>query len=256
MLIEYLTEYLDLLFSHFIMQNLDQVQAYILVHRWLQQEGTKSATPPQLLGGRLSPDQLRDVSQMYSQERLRLLKSIEALLLLGEGWSGVGDFVDAVENALSELLGASPGLEDVTYRDLKDNLEGKSNGGVSNSSLGLITAGGSGGNDGAVVVVAGMTATRSGRSAAAEEFAALERNVMLSILGLIYFHPRKQCTPERFLELARLFHVGLFRLPLGDGVTGTMGSSSAGTSPSHLSVKLVSFKEKNHLKQPCKFNMM
>jgi acetate kinase len=48
----------------------------------------------------------------------------------------------------------------------------------------------------------GMAATRAGRSAAAEDLAALERNVLLSVLALIYFHPRKQCTHERFLELA------------------------------------------------------
>ena len=109
------------------------MQAYILTYRWHQHELAKSSTAASFLelpSGGLTPNQLRNISQMYSQERLRLLKSIEALLLLGEGWSGAGDFADVVEETLGELLNSSPGLEDISFRDLKDNLEGNISSGV------------------------------------------------------------------------------------------------------------------------------
>ncbi len=182
---------------------------------------------------------------LYFQERLRLLQSIESLLLVGEGWLGAGAFVEAIEETLGTLLGASPDLEEVTFQALKDNLEGNHSGAVPGCSAALlgypmsVGGGGSFSNRGALVgfgdsvLVPGMTATLSGRSAAAEDLAALERNILLSILSLIYFYPRKQCTQQRFLELARLFHAHLFAIPLPQPTVST-----ASSSPSRISVKL------------------
>jgi hypothetical protein len=234
-----------------IIQNLDQVQAYVLVSRWHAHE--HGTTPLPSPGRSLGPDQLRAIVLLYFQERLRLLQSIESLLLVGEGWLGSGAFAEAIEETLGSLLGASPDLEEVTFQALKDNLEGNHSGAVPGYSASLLKSpmNGGGGGFGAAsgnfnfnasgalvgvgdtVIVPGMTATRSGRSSAAEDLAALERNVLLSILSLIYFYPRKQCTQQRFLELAKLFHTHLFAIPLPHPMVGSTASS-----PSHISVKL------------------
>ncbi|KAL4532505.1 hypothetical protein Ndes2437B_g02907 [Nannochloris sp. 'desiccata'] len=216
--------------------NLDQVQAYVLVSRWHAQEHGPATLPSS--GRSLSPDQLRAIVVLYFQERLRLLQSIESLLLVGEGWLGVGAFAEAIEETLGSLLGASPDLEEVTFQALKDNLQGNGSGAVPGYSAGLLGGSQLNGFGGGIigigdaVIVPGMTATRSGRSSAAEDLAALERNVQLSILSLIYFYPRKQCTQQRFLELARLFHTHVFAVPL------PQPEASSKLSPLHISVKL------------------
>ena len=218
---------------------MDQIQAYVLVSRWWhpnqEKDGTATVPSP---GLSLSPDQLRAIIILYFQERLRLLQSIESLLLVGEGWLGAGAFAEAIEEMLGSLLGASPDLEEVTFQALKDNLEGNGSGAVPGYSAALLAGNQSNGFGGALlgvddaVFVPGMTATRSGRSSAAEDLAALERNVQLSILSLIYFYPRKQCSQHRFLELARLFHTHVFAVPL------PQSESSSELSPLHISVKL------------------
>lgn len=208
----------------------------MLVSRWHDQEyGTATAPLP---GLSLSPDHLRAIVILYFQERLRLLQSIESLLLVGEGWLGAGAFAEAIEQTLGSLLGASPDVEEVTFQALKDNLQGNGSGAVSGYSAALLGGSQPNGFGGAIigvddaVIVPGMTATRSGRSSAAEELAALERNVQLSILSLIYFYPRKQCTQQRFIELARLFHTHVFAVPL------PQPELSSNLSPLHISVKL------------------
>ena len=240
-----------------ITQNLDQVQAYILLHRWHTHQDTSSSSSSSIHGGRLSADQLRAVCAMYAHERLCLLRSIEDLLLLGEtlegsdgGGGGGVAFSETVEEVLGSLLGATPGLEEVAFQALKDNLEGndydgilklKSGGGdgasnTSNNTFGAVAGGTSG-----AMMMAGMTAHRRGRSPEAEDVAALERNVLLSILGLIYFHPRKQCTQERFLELAHLFHSRLFAMPPPPLPLPSSESGGGGfiLPPAHLSIKMV-----------------
>lgn len=205
------------------MQNLDEVQAYILLRRWYRQAAGNSpstAAGTLLVDGQISPSQLRDVAVLYSQERLCLLQSLEDLLWLGEGASGEGPFGDAVEETLVALVDASPGLEEVTIQSLKENLEGSTGSSSSVSSSSVVS----------------YASNRSIVAALSEEEeGAPERNVMLTILMLIYFHPRKQCTPVRFLELARLFHTRLFTQPQ----YLDWGRAKGVAQPALLSVKLV-----------------
>ena len=163
------------------------------------------------------PEQLRHVCVSYHKERLRVLKSIENLLLLGEGWSGSGAFADAIEETLSTLLTQTQNnMEEVAFESLKRNVA------TATGGAGLLPPPRGGG----------------------EDSPALERNVLLSILALIYFHPRKQCTPDRFVELARLMRSidGLCNAtPLPEGWTPSSNTRTTATptiTASQVSVKL------------------
>jgi len=145
---------------------------------------SKAAEGRLLIDGQLSPSQLRDITAMYYQERLCLLQSLEDLLWLGEGAAGEGPFGEAVEETLVSLLAASPGLEETTVDSLREILESTADSKSPCSFSGPL-----------------------------QDEATPEVNALLAILMLIYFHPRKQCTPARCLELAHMFHVFIFTQP-------------------------------------------
>lgn len=65
---------------------LDEVQAYILLRRWVAKAGPAALLPAAGAGGgaSLSPDQRLEVAELYLNERLCLLESIERLLWEGE----------------------------------------------------------------------------------------------------------------------------------------------------------------------------
>lgn len=77
---------------------LDEVQAYILLRRWVAKAGpgaleggaAGAGAPP---GGGLSPSQRLAVAQLYWGERLHLLKAIEDLLWEGEREFAAGSWV-------------------------------------------------------------------------------------------------------------------------------------------------------------------
>jgi hypothetical protein len=198
-------------------QNMDEVQAYILLRRWYRRQlqsnavhgdstylGEQQDVP--LRDGRVSPEELRGVASFYFQERLCLLQSLEGLLWAGEGAAGEGPFANVVEDTLAELLSSSPDIEDAAVASLKANLERSADRAHAHGAVGGTPS------------MATTTSSAAAASAAVqdlqEEAAASERNVLMTILALIYFHPRKQCTPQRFLELARSLRQHVFSLPL------------------------------------------
>lgn len=65
---------------------LDEVQAYVLLRRWVAKVGPGAMLPGAGPGAAtsLSPEQKLEVAQLYLKERLHLLQSIEGLLLRGE----------------------------------------------------------------------------------------------------------------------------------------------------------------------------
>ncbi len=153
-----------------------------------------------------------------------------------------GPLLDVIEGALSKLLEQS--LEDTTFQALKSNLEPAPAGDSSTPSQAAITFGGFGGPapGGAANGGATAAAVAAALAEATTLGGAAERCSLLSILILIYYHPRKQCTPDRFLSLAKLFHATLFargarRAP----AAGSMAAALEGEpSPAQMSVKLVS----------------
>ena len=194
-----------------------------------------------------------------------------------------GPCTEVIETALSSLL--EQGLEESTFRSLQESLEGLVPGagstsggstaggggaGGSSSSAGALgallpafggfglagsslatAAGGGGGGTGSGAALAASPPSAVALRQRAEE-AALERNSLLNILVLIYYHPRKQATPDRFLALARLFHRHLFTALLprsssssagGGGNGGGRGTprsrESEAPSPTQHSIKLV-----------------
>jgi hypothetical protein len=201
--------------------NLDEIQTVILVHRCLMDgQGTAPGdgldSDLVLPGGYVHVHYATKIARVYEQERLFLLKSIESLLWLGEGAIENAmeqcDCLQTVKDALDQLLMdlngdssssknaklESSSLEEVTFRCLRENLEQK---------VFLLPE--------AVEIdiqseVQSLYAKHPTRLRDVTASAAMERNVLIIILAIIYYHPRKQCTPERFVELARTFNSGLF----------------------------------------------
>ena len=162
-----------------------------------------------------------------------------------------GAFSDGVEATLSSMLDA--GLEDATFQALEANLTPGSSGG-GGGALPLpgapstaaapfsqpLALSGRGGHGRQLAMFSARTVGARPRavSAGQDDGGALERCSLLNILILIYYHPRRQCTSDRFLALARLFNRHLFgRLPPAAAAAGVGGAPDA--SPAHLSVKLV-----------------
>ena len=165
-----------------------------------------------------------------------------------------GPLLDVIEGCLSRLLEES--LEDSTFQALQANLQGGSDGSgstpgaaggstagalapvaVAPQSLALAAfAGGRGGGGAQHGAAAAAAALAEGRAQAA----ALERCSLLNILTLIYYHPRQQCTPDRFLSLAKLFHSHLFTRALTRPGGAANGGEGGEPSPAQLSIKLVS----------------
>ena len=67
-------------------QSLDEVQAYVLLRRWLAQQKGIALGKETLV---LAPEHRRDVAAFYAHERSNLLKSTEELLWLGERETGI-----------------------------------------------------------------------------------------------------------------------------------------------------------------------
>lgn len=202
---------------------LDEIQTYVLVHRWSmgrkREMASSDSDKDTLL---LLPDKYLHVphatkiARLYEQERLFLLQSIESLLWLGEGSAeNVTDqtsCLQIVKEALDDLLvdvkhddkstskSESPSLEEVTFRCLRDNL--------AQNPLNRAAD---------VDVVHGEAQSLYAKHPLLRDSGsiAVERNVLIIILAVIYYHPRKQCTPERFVELASTFHSGLFSVEAG-----------------------------------------
>lgn len=155
-----------------------------------------------------------------------------------------GPLLDVIEGALGRLLEQS--LEDSTFQALQSNLEPAAAGaGSSAPSQAAIRIAGFGGS-----MLGGGAASSGGAAAAAAAVAearalgaAAERCSLLSILILIYYHPRKQCTPDRFLSLAKLFHATLLArgAPRAPAAAPTAAGPEGEPSPAQLSVKLVSW---------------
>lgn len=167
-----------------------------------------------------------------------------------------GPLLDVIEGCLSRLLEES--LEDSTFQALQANLQGGDSGSTAGAAglalpggssagalapspvapqslaLAAFTGGRAGGGAGGAAAAAAALA--EGRALAA----ALERCSLLNILTLIYYHPRKQCTPDRFLSLAKLFHSHLFTRALPRAAGAANGGEGGEPSPAQLSVKLVS----------------
>ncbi|KAI3428139.1 hypothetical protein D9Q98_006522 [Chlorella vulgaris] len=231
---------------------LDEVQAYILLRRWVAKAGTQALLPAAggtagggaAAGASLSPDQRLEVAQLYSGERLYLLKSVEGLLWEGERVEG-GPLLDVIEGTLASLLDAN--LEDTIFTSLQANLHALAGAATNTArvaaaplpiSLGALS----------MATLAGRGAGGQGGSAAAATVAlaeavlhaaTVERCSLLHILILIYYHPRKQCTPDRFLSLARLFHSCLFsRTQMPRGASAGAAAGGGELSPAQLSVKL------------------
>jgi hypothetical protein len=147
-----------------------------------------------------------------------------------------------IEGTLARLL--EQNLEDTTFQALQASLQpapaGTGAGGLtllpsaaaSTLANGVFSGGSArgGGND-AAAAAAAMAGIADARAKAAEE----ERCSLLNILLLIYYHPRKQCTPDRFLSLAGLFHTRLFTRALPRSAAGGSGEPS----PAQMSIKLV-----------------
>lgn len=177
---------------------LDEVQAYILLRRWLA-ELDSDAAAHFIRQSKILQEQAEELAAAYFGERLRLLKGLEKLLWLGEGVAGEGPFLRVIETLLSDLL--KQGLEEVTtealhanFRKSKLQLAGKWQG----ASMAL--AGGLGGER---IRLDSILELKS-------QHVQLERCALLNIMLLIYYHPRKLCTPSRFVEFAKLFQQNLF----------------------------------------------
>lgn len=172
---------------YLLLQNLDAVQAYILVERW-RKNSKQQATEENCVYNvhRLTASQVEAVAETFRLERVCILKCIEDLLWLGEGLVQEGTLKETIEHTLSGMVESNPGLEMNMFTALKESLEGDM---PLRSQAWLVPSGG-----------------------AAADYRATEQNIMLTILALLYFHPRKQCTPERFLNLAQLFNSRLFSM--------------------------------------------
>jgi nuclear pore complex protein Nup188 len=206
--------------------SLDEVQTHILLRRWLAASSTKpqpynnNHVSPSLHQHQRGDDYLNQsqafaVARMYYEERLRLLKAIEKLLWLGEGVAGDGAFLDSVESTLAALLsgGEADNLEQATVDALTLNLT-RGGGAVSSNSH----DGTPDGDGDALALVSSLSnlgpPPLSYSSLSPDRLRSshliLERCTLLNILMLVYYHPRRACTAERFLELAELFHSHLF----------------------------------------------
>lgn len=164
-----------------------------------------------------------------------------------------GPLLDVIEGALGKLLEQS--LEDTAFQALQSNLEPA-------PTDGAATAGGSANRQTAITLGAfgggapgwGAAATAAALAEAKALGTAAECCSLLSILILIYYHPRKQCTPDRFLSLAKLFHASLLArgAPRAPASGPAAAAQEGDPSPAQMSVKLVSNSEAaGTVRAPC-----
>lgn len=171
-----------------------------------------------------------------------------------------GPLLDVIEGCLSRLLEAS--LEDSTFQALQANLQGGDSGSAAGAAGLALPAGSVGSAPAPSAAVAQQSlalaplgaAQRGGAAGGAAaaaaalaegrmQAAAMERCSLLNILTLIYYHPRKQCTPERFLSLAKLFHSHLFTRALPRAGGAGSGGEGGEPAPAQLSIKLVRLRQ-------------
>lgn len=147
------------------------------------------------------------------------------------------------------------GLEDAAFSALRANLEGGGHtaaaaaaaatpttlslAGMARLGLSPLTGAALGGLAAGARQGGALGAHAAALAEARASAEADERCCLLHILMLIYYHPRKQCPPERFISLAKLLHARLFSRAASPHVSPS-GNGSAELSPAQLSVKLVS----------------
>ena len=178
--------------------------------------------------GTATPYSLAGVSQLYCDERLSLLRSLETILWIGEdpiAESEVRDYVESrfIEGLLfgsqsSEGVGTADGggghgdVEEILLMDLRGAL-----GSYKQSAAYKAVIVAKGNEDRNVnwakIVVQGMER---------------ERIKMLTLLSLIYYRPRKACSVARFEELLGLGEIG--------GAHANSALSSSSVAPSARSV--------------------
>jgi hypothetical protein len=155
--------------------------------------------------GTATPYSLAGVCQLYCDERLSLLRSLETILWIGEDPVAESEVRDYVESRLIDGLlfgrqlrgvattdgnGSDMDVEDVLLVDLKVALASYKQ---STAYKAVIIAKGNEENvNWAKIVVQGMER---------------ERIKMLTLLSLIYYRPRKACSVARFEELLGLGQV-------------------------------------------------
>ena len=196
---EELSKYLDL----------SQRQSLYLLHLWMNNlsddelvssksssEGYKRA---RYVDDVLSPDghltmnQLALICQMYCDQRFNLLKSLEIMLWIGE--ETVESAVrDHMESFIEEMLKGSSDIESVSVASLKSLLDCRDSPAHKY-----------------VIMNKGKSFTSYNWAAIIVEGMERESAKLLSILMLIYYRPRKVCTPERFLEILMTCRANLFR---------------------------------------------
>lgn len=196
-----------------VVQGLDEIQSYILLRRWyflkvsLNNDPKRNEDPTSLEnckpleGGKVDFKELTEIARIYFEERLYLLRSLEELLWVGEGIAGEGPFADVIEQNLGKLLSKDHNIEETTTQCLIENLKEISD---TKKSSGIF----------APVSLENAAAMRNAIQQLKEDASIQERNTMLTILQIIYFHPRKRCSPDRYLELAKCFHSYLFTYPM------------------------------------------
>jgi nuclear pore complex protein Nup188 len=164
-----------------------------------------------------------------------------------------GPLLDEVESSLSAMLAA--GLEDAAFSALRANLEGGGHtaaaaaaaatpttlslAGMARLGLSPLTGAALGGLAAGARQGGALGAHAAALAEARASAEADERCCLLHILMLIYYHPRKQCPPERFISLAKLLHARLFSRAASP-YASPGGDGGAELSPAQLSVKLVS----------------
>ncbi len=177
--------------------------------------------------GMATPYSLAGACQMYCDERLSLLRSLETIMWIGEDPVAESEVRDYVESRLIDGLlfgrqsrkGGAPGdgsgsdgdIEDVLLVDLKVALGSYKE--TAAYKAVIVAKGNEEHVDWAKIVVQGMER---------------ERIKMLTLLSLIYYRPRKACSVARFEEL------------LGLGQVAGAQSTSAPSSLSSASPRSVS----------------
>lgn len=184
--------------------NIDEEQALYLLHVWQKRmygsEESQLHSPSAVQtankrfreeecvlseDGHLSMQQLASIAELYCEERLNLLKSLEGILWIGEEPTEC-PARDFMEGLIGDLLSGEGKLdiEEATVRSLTEQAKYRNSPAQKTVIMGQ-------GKDNAsyswaILMVQGMER---------------ERATLLCILMILYYHPRKQCSAKRFLEL-------------------------------------------------------
>lgn len=180
-------------------------QALYLVHSWMEESVSDDSGRKRQRDAMLSDDghvtmqQLASMSQMYCEERLNLLRSLEDILWIGE--ETVDSPVrDTIEGLIEDMLKAEKDTEEVTVSVLVQTLNTRD----SPAQKAIIMGKGKDYSlyNWAEIVVQGKEA---------------ECTRLVSILMLLYYRPRKQCTADRFVQLLGVFRQHLLDTGISKG---------------------------------------